>query len=108
MGMAPEDDPKVMVYVAVERPQLDELEIGSEPVALIFNTIMQRSLDYLNIAPTVDEVKKKLKQDIKWMNLKECLLKKQGHTRRTKYAGNRSWLRFKRARATATEGSGVT
>ncbi|MCM2674827.1 penicillin-binding transpeptidase domain-containing protein [Shouchella plakortidis] len=57
MGMAPEDDPKVMVYVAVERPQLDDLEIGSEPVALIFNTIMQRSLDYLNIAPTVEEVK---------------------------------------------------
>ncbi|MEK4565422.1 penicillin-binding protein [Alkalihalobacillus sp. FSL R5-0424] len=77
MGMAPEDDPKVMVYVAVERPQLDELEIGSEPVALIFNTIMQRSLDYLNIAPTVDEVKKETEagyqmDEFKGMSIEEA------------------------------------
>ncbi|MDQ0206450.1 penicillin-binding protein [Alkalicoccobacillus murimartini] len=69
MGMAPEDDPKVMVYVAVERPQLDELEVGSEPVALIFNTIMQRSLDYLNIAPTIEEVKEETESGYKMEDL---------------------------------------
>ncbi|TSB46321.1 penicillin-binding protein [Alkalicoccobacillus porphyridii] len=68
MGMAPEDDPKVMVYVAVERPQLDELEVGSEPVSLIFNTIMQRSLDYLNISPTIEEVMEETQAGYKMEN----------------------------------------
>ncbi|WP_368503985.1 penicillin-binding protein [Alkalihalophilus sp. As8PL] len=56
IGMAPKDDPKLVVYVAVERPNLQSFESGSEPSAKIFNTIMKQSLQYLNITPTLEEI----------------------------------------------------
>ncbi|WP_062048550.1 penicillin-binding transpeptidase domain-containing protein [Bacillus sp. JCM 19034] len=56
IGMAPKDEPKVLVYVAVERPKIDLFQSGSEPTALIFNTIMKHSLQYLNISPTEIEI----------------------------------------------------
>ncbi|WP_257009863.1 penicillin-binding protein [Evansella halocellulosilytica] len=52
LGMAPAEDPEVIVYVAVDRPQLEESESGSTPVSLIFKPVMQQSLQYLNISPT--------------------------------------------------------
>lgn len=55
LGMAPKDDPRVVVYVAVDRPQLEEHEAGSEPTVMIFNTVMKQSLQYLNITPTIEE-----------------------------------------------------
>ena len=51
LGMAPKDDPRVIVYVAVDRPKLKETEAGSAPVSQIFNTVMKHSLQYLNINP---------------------------------------------------------
>ncbi|MGA9290423.1 MAG: penicillin-binding transpeptidase domain-containing protein, partial [Anaerobacillus sp.] len=51
IGMAPADDPELVVYVAVDRPQLEYPELGSDPVSLIFNTVMKNSLQYLNIDP---------------------------------------------------------
>ncbi|KQL54724.1 penicillin-binding protein [Heyndrickxia shackletonii] len=53
LGMAPKDDPKLIVYVAVQQPQLDEknYESGSVPVQMIFNPVMKNSLQYLNIKP---------------------------------------------------------
>ncbi|BAB06292.1 penicillin-binding protein [Halalkalibacterium halodurans] len=57
IGMAPKDDPSVIVYVAVDRPSLNTNQVGSEPVAKIFNTIMNHSLQYLNISPSVEELK---------------------------------------------------
>ncbi|MBS4217845.1 PASTA domain-containing protein [Bacillus sp. FJAT-49711] len=56
LGMAPADDPKLIMYVAVEQPNLKEdengnLENGSVPVSMIFNTVMKSSLQYLNIQP---------------------------------------------------------
>ncbi|TKD71752.1 penicillin-binding protein [Pseudalkalibacillus hwajinpoensis] len=51
IGMAPAEDPELIVYVAVDRPQLEYPELGSDPVSLIFNTIMKNSLQYLNIDP---------------------------------------------------------
>ncbi|MGM7635936.1 penicillin-binding protein [Bacillus sp. Hm123] len=50
LGMAPKDDPKLIVYVAVAQPQLEE-EGGSAPVSKIFNPVMRNSLQYLNIEP---------------------------------------------------------
>ena len=50
--MAPKDDPKLLVYVAVQQPQLSETQTGSAPVSEIFNPVMKNSLLYLNIAPT--------------------------------------------------------
>ncbi|QKS71528.1 penicillin-binding protein [Paenalkalicoccus suaedae] len=55
IGMAPADDPEVIVYVAVDRPDLEEYQLGNEPVSLIFRQVMEQSLQYLNIAPSDEE-----------------------------------------------------
>ena len=53
IGAAPADDPRLIVYVLVQQPDLDEniLESGSVPVSKIFNPVMKNSLQYLNIKP---------------------------------------------------------
>ncbi|MBD7964389.1 penicillin-binding protein [Fictibacillus norfolkensis] len=51
LGMAPKDDPKLLVYVAVERPKVEFPEMGSTPVANIFTSVMKSGLQYLNIQP---------------------------------------------------------
>lgn len=52
LGMAPLDNPKLVVYVAVQQPELKDTDIGNEPVAMVFNHVMKNSLQYLNIQPT--------------------------------------------------------
>jgi penicillin-binding protein 2B len=56
IGMAPKDDPKLIVYVAVQQPHLNN-DSGSIPVQMIFNPVMKNSLEYLNIKPN-NETKK--------------------------------------------------
>ncbi|HET7616523.1 MAG TPA: penicillin-binding protein [Bacillales bacterium] len=51
MGMAPKDDPKLLVYVAVDRPHVDTMHAGEKPVAEIFTSVMKNSLQYLNVQP---------------------------------------------------------
>jgi penicillin-binding protein 2B len=51
MGMAPIDDPQLIVYVGIQQPELEPSEIGSDPVSAVFNPVMQNSLKYLNIKP---------------------------------------------------------
>lgn len=51
IGVAPKSDPKLVVYVAVDRPKLEPHESGSAPVSKIFTTIMKHSLQYLEISP---------------------------------------------------------
>ncbi|MGM7720268.1 penicillin-binding transpeptidase domain-containing protein [Metabacillus sp. Hm71] len=51
LGMAPKDDPELIVYVAVQKPKL-EGKAGSVPTSMIFNTVMKNSLQYLQIEPT--------------------------------------------------------
>ncbi|MGY0692291.1 penicillin-binding protein [Virgibacillus sp. FSP13] len=53
LGMAPKDDPELMMYVSVKQPDLDEenYESGSVPVSFVFNNVMKNSLRYLNIEP---------------------------------------------------------
>ncbi|WLD95061.1 PASTA domain-containing penicillin-binding protein [Alkalihalobacillus sp. AL-G] len=53
LGMAPKDDPKLLIYIAIDRPNLDveSYESGSVPVSKVFNFVMKNSLQYLNIAP---------------------------------------------------------
>lgn len=57
MGMAPKEDPELLVYVAVQQPQLEVTELGSEPVSYIVRTVMENSLHYMDIQPDkeVDE-----------------------------------------------------
>lgn len=51
LGMAPTEDPELIVFVAVQQPQIDESTNGSVPVSMIFNPVMKSSLQYLNIQP---------------------------------------------------------
>ncbi|AUJ26777.1 penicillin-binding protein [Virgibacillus dokdonensis] len=60
LGMAPIDDPQLMMYVSVKQPKLGEkedgsLERGSDPVAFIFKNVMENGLHYLNIDPDKQE-----------------------------------------------------
>lgn len=52
LGMAPKDDPELIVYVAVQQPEIKTYFDGSIPVSMIFNPVMKNSLQYLNIKPT--------------------------------------------------------
>ena len=51
IGMAPVEDPQLIVYILVHRPNLELTETGSETTSEIFNTVTERSLKYLNIEP---------------------------------------------------------
>ncbi|MGM0844502.1 MAG: penicillin-binding protein [Bacillota bacterium] len=51
LGMAPAEDPQLIVYVAIKKPQLKTSEVGSDPVSEVFNPVMLNSLKYLNIKP---------------------------------------------------------
>ncbi len=51
LGMAPLDDPQLVIYVAVQQPKLKVTDAGNEPVAMVFNHVMKNSLQYLNIQP---------------------------------------------------------
>lgn len=51
LGMAPADDPQLVMYVAVKKPKLESNELGSQPVSEVFTSVMQNSLKYLNINP---------------------------------------------------------
>ncbi len=50
LGMAPVDDPQLIMYVSVTKPKLKG-ELGSVPVSKIFKPVMQNSLKHLNINP---------------------------------------------------------
>ncbi|TLS35237.1 penicillin-binding protein [Pseudalkalibacillus caeni] len=51
LGFAPKDNPKLIVYVAVDRPNVEFPEAGSAPVSQVFKSVMKNSLQYLNIEP---------------------------------------------------------
>lgn len=51
LGMAPTDNPELVMYVAVQQPEIDENTSGAVPVSMIFNTVMKSSLQYMNINP---------------------------------------------------------
>ncbi len=60
LGMAPAKNPKLIMYVAVEKPHLGVTEVGSEPTSKIFNTVMDSSLKYLNIKPSKSTTEKSI------------------------------------------------
>ena len=51
LGMAPAEDPQLISYILVQHPKLKPGEIGSDPVAELFKSIMESSLKYMNIVP---------------------------------------------------------
>lgn len=60
LGMAPKDDPELIVYAAVAQPKLEN-ESGSVPVSRIFNPVMRSSLQYLNVKPAENIISKTVK-----------------------------------------------
>lgn len=54
LGMAPAQDPEVIIYVAINKPDIEPHVPGNEPVSKVFRQVMEQSLQYLNIAPTED------------------------------------------------------
>ncbi|WP_338048364.1 penicillin-binding protein [Paraliobacillus sediminis] len=82
LGMAPKEDPELIMYITVQQPKLEVGESGSAAVSYIFKNVMENSLHYLNIQPdkevqetvstytfpevsgkSVDEVKANLEED---------------------------------------------
>ncbi|PIC06093.1 penicillin-binding protein [Anoxybacillus flavithermus] len=61
LGMAPRENPRLIMYVAVQQPNISYTETGAAPVSMIFNSVMKSSLQYLNIQPTVQ--KKRVKKE---------------------------------------------
>lgn len=51
LGLAPVEDPEIIVYVAVHKPKIEPTEVGSDPTSYIFNYVTENSLKYLNISP---------------------------------------------------------
>lgn len=49
LGMAPEKDPKMIVYVAVKQPHLKPTDLGSEPVVSIVRPVMTSTLQYFQV-----------------------------------------------------------
>lgn len=58
LGMAPQDDPELIMYVSVTQPTLEPDEAGNVPVSYIFTNVMESALHYLDIAPDKEENKK--------------------------------------------------
>src|SRR5699024_3250781 len=50
IGMAPKDDPKLLMHVSVTQPNLEDGEVGSDPVSFIFKNVMENGLHYMNIS----------------------------------------------------------
>lgn len=46
VGMAPADDPELILYVTVQQPELNTISHGSQAVQKIFNPVMKRALEY--------------------------------------------------------------
>ncbi|GAB4072354.1 penicillin-binding protein 2B [Barrientosiimonas marina] len=73
LGMAPKDDPQLMVYVSVEQPDIARDETGSAPVSFIFKNVMRSSLHYLDIDPD-----KKTTKEIEPVKLPQIMNRKTG------------------------------
>ncbi|MFC0524039.1 penicillin-binding protein [Pontibacillus salicampi] len=66
LGMAPKEDPELVMYVSVKQPNLKPTEKGSEPVAKVFNTVMENGLRYMNIQP--DQEKEQIEVNAEQMD----------------------------------------
>ncbi|WP_044896125.1 penicillin-binding protein [Bacillus alveayuensis] len=64
LGMAPKDNPRLLVYVAVQQPKLKPTEVGSAPVSKIFKTVMKNGLEYLQVKPDHNTTRQKSEMNI--------------------------------------------
>lgn len=59
IGFAPKDNPRLLVYVVVDDPETTQSSniLGKLTVAPIFNSVMERSLQYLQQKPDITQAK---------------------------------------------------
>ncbi|MFD2925422.1 penicillin-binding protein [Halobacillus naozhouensis] len=91
LGMAPKKDPELLMYVAVQQPELEPTETGSEPVSYIFNTVMENSLHYLDINPDKNndqQVKTQELKDVTNMSTKDAVAQLQKTYEHVSVVGN--------------------
>ncbi len=69
IGFAPADNPKLLVYVAVDEPDLNIPYYGSTVAAPIFREIMQNSLRYVKVPIDISTGIEKKKNE--WVSLKD-------------------------------------
>lgn len=63
LGMAPMEDPQLIVYLAIKQPKLKDNEYGAQPLAEMFKSVTKNSLEYLKIKPNeVKDSKKYVKE----------------------------------------------
>lgn len=82
LGVAPAEDPELIMYVSVSKPKLSAQEYGYLPVAHIFTNVMQNGLRYLNIAP--DQEPEQLYKTVKIPELKGKNAKEMAKTLKEK------------------------
>lgn len=70
LGMAPIDDPQLIVYLAIKQPKLKDNEYGAQPLAEIFKPVIKNSLEYLKVKPYTEKEVNELvrKSEIKVQN----------------------------------------
>ncbi|RSD28116.1 penicillin-binding protein [Mesobacillus subterraneus] len=110
LGMAPKDDPKLIVYVAVQQPEIDHYFKGSIPTSMIFKSVMQSSLQYLNIKPaSMEKADSNAVPDIVGMGAAEAkqLLESKGFNTVVIGDGNKVEDQLPKADTIALEGEKV-
>ena len=60
LGMAPKNDPELIVYVAVQQPGTGNYGDGSNATSSIFTSVMKNSLQYRQVEPTVKKTTTKV------------------------------------------------
>jgi penicillin-binding protein 2B len=61
VGFAPKDNPKLLVYVVADQPEiLDSRFGGRDVVSPIFKDVMRNSLQYLKVSPDITETSKEV------------------------------------------------
>jgi penicillin-binding protein 2B len=76
LGMAPKDDPELIIYVAVQQPDIDLSTNGAEPVSKIFTPVMKSSLQYLNIEPSKKlKIKSEQTPEVEGLTIEEAKAK---------------------------------
>ena len=110
LGMAPKDDPKLIVYVAVQQPEIDHYYKGSIPTSMIFKSVMKSSLQYLNIKPaSVEKADSSPVPDVTGMSAAEAksLLESKGFETVVIGDGNQVEEQLPKADIMALEGEKV-
>lgn len=110
LGMAPKDNPKLIVYVAIQQPEIDHYFKGSIPTSMIFKSVMQSSLQYLNIKPaSMEKAESSAVPDIVGLDVTEAreLLESKGLEAVSLGSGSKVEVQVPKANTVTLEGEKI-